>query len=101
MAKFVLIFCGFEEPTPKVMEAWGSWFASIGDRFVDQGSPIRSSREITREGTSTDLTPGVGAATGYCIVEADSMDDAEKLLAGCPIIDSVRIYETMSMERGH
>ena len=36
-------------------------------------------------------------ATGYSIVSADNMDDAVKLLADCPIVDSVRVYEAMSM----
>jgi hypothetical protein len=36
-------------------------------------------------------------ATAYCIVNAESIEDAEKLLDGCPIIDSVRIYEGVTM----
>jgi hypothetical protein len=35
--------------------------------------------------------------TGYCIINADSLAEAESLVAGMPIIDSVRIYEAHSM----
>jgi hypothetical protein len=34
---------------------------------------------------------------GYCIVNAEDMQEAESLVADMPIIDSVRIYEAHSM----
>jgi hypothetical protein len=37
------------------------------------------------------------AASGYTIVNAESMQAAEKLLENCPIETSVRIYEAMAM----
>ena len=96
MKKFMILHLGFEEPTPEVRKAWGDWFAEIGPLLVDSGNPFITGREVTKTGSS-DLPRGPGAITGYCIVNAESMDDAEKLLENCPIIDSVRIYEAASM----
>jgi len=97
MKKFVFLYYGAwpGEPTREIMDAWTAWFASIGENLVDGGNPLGQGREVTA-GASTDLTEA-SPITGYSIVSADSMDDAEKLLVGCPIIDGVRIYEAMSM----
>jgi hypothetical protein len=46
---------------------------------------------------STEVHSGPQSITGYTIVNADNMDEAEKLLANCPIVTSVLIYEAMAM----
>ena len=96
MKKFIILCYGYEEPTPAVMEAWGNWFASVGSKFVDSGSPLGPGREVTKSG-ARDLSPDASPITGYSIVSAESIEEAEKLLEGLPIIDSVRVYEAMSM----
>ena len=96
MKKYMFLNYGFEDPTPEVVEAWMEWFASVGDRMVDSGNPFSFGREVTSSG-SRDLLRDSTAITGYCIVNAESIDDAERLLEGCPIIHSVRIYEAASM----
>jgi hypothetical protein len=35
--------------------------------------------------------------TGYTVINADSMVEAEKIAQSCPMITSVRVYEAMSM----
>jgi len=94
--KFVMLYYGYEEPTPEVMGAWQSWFATVGDRFVDSGNPLGNCVEITKTGTR-ELSHDQGAATGYSIISAESREEAERLLEGCPIITSVRLYEAMPM----
>ncbi len=96
MKKFVFFHYGFETPTQEIQEAWGKWFASIGDKIVDSGSPLGPGREISRSGTK-ELPLGMESLTGYSIINADSLDEAEKLLKGCPMITSIRVYEAMSM----
>ncbi len=96
MKKFVFLFQGHSDPTQEVMDSWMGWFASIEDNIVDSGNPLGPGREVTPT-DSRELPTGLDATTGYTIVSADSMDDAEKLLVGCPIVSSVRIYEAMSM----
>jgi hypothetical protein len=96
MKKFVFLTYGFEMPTQEIQDAWGKWFASIGDKMVDSGSPFGGGREISHAGTK-ELPLGKESLTGYCIINADNLDEAEKIAKGCPIITSIRVYEAMSM----
>jgi len=96
MKKFVFLYFGFEPPTQAIQEAWSNWFASVGDKIVDSGNPFGSGREITHKGTK-ELSLDNGAITGYSIINAESIDEAEEIAKGCPIITSVRVYEAMSM----
>lgn len=96
MKKFVIFHFGFEMPTPEIMDAWSKWFASIGDKIVDPGSPLGNGREISRSGTK-ELPMGLESLTGYTVINAASIDEAEKIAKSCPMITSVRVYEAMSM----
>ena len=96
MKKFVIFHYGFENPTQEIMDAWGNWFASIGDKIVDPGSPLGPGREISRSGIK-ELPMGLESLTGYTVINAANMDEAEKIAQGCPMITSVRVYEAMSM----
>ncbi len=95
MKKFALLHYGFENPTPEIMEAWGKWFESIADITVDQGM-FTAGREISSSGTK-DLPMGMESITGFNIIEADSLDDAEKVAKDCPYIASIRVYEIREM----
>jgi hypothetical protein len=92
MKKFMLLHYGFETPTPEIEEAWGAWFASIADRMVDSGSPFKGGREVSRNGTK-ELPLGMESLTGYTIISGGSLDEAEKIAKGCPMIKLVRVYE--------
>jgi hypothetical protein len=96
MKKFVFLFHGAWEMNQPQMDAWGAWFAEIGESIVDSGNPFGPGREVTPNGRR-DLPVDDGATTGYTIVNAASMADAEKLLENCPIRTSVEIYEAMKM----
>ena len=95
MKKFMLLHCGFEKPTPEIMKAWGAWFEAIADRTVAQGG-FAGAREISRSGTR-DLPWGMESITGYNIIEAESLDEAESIAKDCPYIASIRVYEMRSM----
>ena len=95
MKKFMLLHFGFEQPTPEIMKAWGAWFESIADRQVDQVG-FAGGREISSAGTK-DLPWGTDSITGYNMIEAESLDEAEKIAKDCPFIASIRVYELRSM----
>ena len=95
MKKFMYLHFGFEQPTPEIMEAWMAWFESISDKQVDQGG-FCNGREISKSGTR-DLPWDPESITGYNIIEAESLEDAEKLAQSNPYIASIRIYELRSM----
>ncbi len=90
MKKFMLMHFGFEKPTPEIMTAWGVWFESIADRQVDQNG-FGGAREVSSAGTR-DLPWGMESLTGYNVIEAESLDEAEKIAKDCPYIASIRVY---------
>ena len=97
MKKFLILTYGFTTPTEEVKKAWGAWFAAAGPQLVDPGSPFGRGVEITK-GDRSDLSlDSPSPLVGYCIVNADTLQDAEALAARMPIIDSVRVYEAQSM----
>ncbi len=94
MKKFVFLTYGFEKPTPEIMAAWGAWLESIKDNIIDMGH-LSGGREISKAGTK-DLPLGLESITGFMIMSADSLDDAEKMAQSNPYISSIRVYELMS-----
>lgn len=73
------------------MSAWNSWFKSIANRQVDRGG-LRTGRKITQSGTE-ELNFGKDSLTGYTIIKSESLDEAEEIAKGCPIVSSTIVYE--------
>jgi len=96
MKKFVFLYFGFEPLTEEIKQAWGKWFASIGDKMVDSGNPFGAGREISHTETK-ELPMGMESITGYSIINAANIEEAQEIAQGCPIITSIRVYETMLM----
>lgn len=96
MKRFMLLHFGFEKPTPEIMEAWGRWFEATANQTVEHGGFMKG-REISREGTN-DLPWGMDSITGYSIIEAESLDEAEKIAQDNPFIASIRVYEIREHE---
>ena len=92
MKRFMLLHFGFEKPTPEIMQAWGKWFASVADKTADQGGFHGGAREISHAG-AVDLPMGPDSITGYSIINAESLEEAEQLAQDNPFIASIRVYE--------
>jgi hypothetical protein len=96
MAKFVYIYSGggmaeTPEAQEATMQAWGTWFGTLGDAVTDMGNPF---------GASTTLGDGTATATGYSILTADSLDAATILAKDCPILaagGAVHVHEALEM----
>ncbi|PJZ57223.1 YciI family protein [Leptospira barantonii] len=95
MKKYLFLSVGFEKPTQEIMEAWGNWFTQIKERIVDAGGHFSIGREITRNGT-IQLSLDLNSITGYIIVNAENIDQAEEIARNCPIITSLKVFEIMS-----
>lgn len=95
MKKNMFLHYGFKKPTPEIMAAWGKWFESIGDKMVDQGGFWGEAREISKSGTK-ELPMGMDSITGYNIITAESLEEAEKIAQSNPYIASIRVYEIMN-----
>ena len=91
MKNYLILHYGFEKPTPEEMGSWNKWFESIADKTVDMGH-FPGGREISQGGTK-ELPLAKDSITGYTIIEADNLDEAEKIARECPIIASTRVYE--------
>lgn len=105
MTEFVLVYTGggmpeSEEEGAKVMEAWGAWMGGLGDSLVSDGNPFsREAKTINSDGSVADGAVG-SAATGYSIIQANSLDTAVELAKGCPhwkFGGEISVYETFAM----
>jgi hypothetical protein len=91
MSKYLFVYHGGGGPMPskdemkQIMDAWGSWFASMGTAVIDGGNPVGMSSTVKSDGS---LTNGGGSnpASGYSLIEAASLEDAHKKAKGCPIL---------------
>jgi len=96
MKKYLFLYCGSATITQEMMDAWSNWFESIGDKIADGGSPLGPGREISRTGTN-DLPRDKEAISGYSLINAENIEEAEKIAEGSPMITSVKVFEAMSM----
>ena len=83
MKRYMLLHVGFEMPTPEIMAAWKAWFESLADRSPEHGGFHGGARELTRD-EARDLAMDAHAITGYSIIDAESLDDAEAVASGRP-----------------
>ena len=91
MKRFMLLHIGFEKPTPEIMAAWGNWFESVADKTAEHGG-FSGAREVSHSGTK-DLPMGLESIMGYSIINAESLDEAERIAQSNPFIESIRVYE--------
>jgi hypothetical protein len=105
MTEFVLVYTGgtypeTEEENAQIMEAWGAWMGSLGDALVNGGNPFSpQAKTIGSDGSVTEGAAGT-PATGYSIVQANSLDEAVTLAKGCPHWQhdgQISVYETFQM----
>ena len=93
MKTFLILHFGFEKPGPDEMAAWNRWFESIAERQVERAH-LPEGRQITADGGRA-LPMGPESLTGYTMIHAESLDDAEAIARECPIVRSTRVYEMM------
>ncbi len=94
MNKYMLLHIGFEKPSPEIMAKWNQWFESVAAHTVEHGG-FMGGTEITQDG-SRPLTMDSDAITGFSMIEAESLEQAEELASTNPFIKSIRIYEVRS-----
>ncbi len=103
MAKYLLAYKGGgmadgDAEREAAMAAWGTWFGSLGPAVVDPGNPFGPSSTVAAGGGVSNGAPS--GLTGYTVLSADSLDAANELAKGCPILDaggSVDVYETVAL----
>ena len=106
MAKFVIIYSGGSgmaatpEERERIMGEWGAWYGRQGPAITDGGNAFGASRSIAGAGAAAADGPGTVPATGYTIIEADSLDAAAAACADHPHLrhgGQVSVFETIDM----
>jgi hypothetical protein len=98
MAKYLFAYQGGgfpegEEAQRATMEAWTSWFASLGAAVLDGGAPLGASASVGGGAAASGLA-------GYSIIEASDLAAALKMGEGCPVLaegGKVDVYETVDL----
>jgi hypothetical protein len=90
MTKFMLLYMApvtateqmnvTPEELKKGMEPWLTWRAKWGKAIIDFGAPLGNGRHFTNKGSSQGSTE----VTGYSIIEADSMEVVNEMVADHP-----------------
>jgi len=105
MAKFLLLYSGggmpdTEAETAAVIQAWTAWYTKLGSAVVDPGNPFSPmAKSIASNGAVRDGAVGV-MATGYTILQADSLDAAVKMAQGCPVLQGgaeISVFEAIAV----
>ena len=104
MAKYLFVYHGggnaeSEAELTESLDAWGSWFGSMGAAVIDGGNPVGMSSTINSDGSVVD-NGGANPASGYSLIEASDPDDAISKARGCPILSvggSIEIAEAIDM----
>jgi hypothetical protein len=104
MAKYLLLYRGgsmpeTEEAQAAVMKAWDAWFHELGSAVADGGNPFTpgASKTISADGAVSDARSD---ASGYSVLEADSLDHATTLAKGCPVLQggaTIDVHETFAV----
>jgi hypothetical protein len=103
MPKYLLAYKGGSTPDSPdeqeaVMNAWTSWFGSLGPAVVDPGNPFSVSASVDSDGRVAD--GGEAALTGYSLLEATDLSAASELARGCPVLQNggrVEVYEAFDV----
>ena len=89
MPEFMFAFHGGAMPkTPeegaKAMAAWEAWMTGLGDKMVNPGNPVGMSKTVSSKGVEDN--GGSNPLSGFTIVRADTIEEACKMAAGCPMV---------------
>lgn len=90
MAQYIIVYVGGNHPTTpeegkRHFTKYMEWIASLGDSVVSPANPFKNTCTINPDG---EITPGgITSISGYTIIEADSIETAQKAAQSCPFLD--------------
>jgi len=109
MKNFIALYyntSGAHQPTPEMtpeqkeqmLAPWGAWAQKCGEQLKDMGSPFAPA---SASDNGDAWSPSKNFVTGYSIVSANSLAEAQELFKGHPIYSypdhAVEISECMTM----
>ncbi len=105
MANYMVIYTGgmgmaaSPEDQQKIMEEWGAWYGKMGPAIVDGGAPFAASKHLKGNGIE-DGPLGDSPATGYTLIDADSLDAAAKACEDHPHLNhggQIQVFTCVDM----
>jgi hypothetical protein len=101
MSKYLMVVYGpsadSEEERMAGMADMARWYGSLGAALVDPGAPFSGAKTVSADGIGDAIGPN---ATGYNVVQAESLEAATTLAAGCPLLKhgrKITVFETIPM----
>jgi hypothetical protein len=79
------------------MALMADWYRSLGGALIDPGAPFTAAQTVSEGGVGDAVGPN---ATGFNMVQADSMGAAIDLARMCPLLKHGRqmtVFETLPM----
>jgi len=83
MQQFMILYVGPPTPPDASHEGWPAWFAKLGDRLVDRGSPLANGFALRDDGSTGSSATRVN---GYSVVRAEDPDELLGLLKDHPYL---------------
>ena len=105
MTKYLFLYIGggmpeTEAETAAVMKAWEAWYTALGSAVVDPGNPFTPvAKKVASSGAVSDGPAGT-MASGYTIVQAESLEKAVKMAQSCPVLQGgaeISVFETFEV----
>ena len=105
MANYLLLYHGGKMPESEaeqkaVMDDWTAWYTKLGGAVVDAGNPFTPmAKSVASDGKVSD-GPAGSMASGYTVIQADSLDAAAAMAKGCPVLKggaSISVFETFNV----
>ena len=81
------------------MKPWFAWKAKVGDHLLDFGSPVMGGAQLAKDGSAK---PSTNLVSGYSIMQAKDMAEAQSLLTAHPHNDPangqyIEVHECIAM----
>jgi hypothetical protein len=89
MTRFMVLYVGPPTSPDASHEGWPAWFAKLGDKLVDRGSPLAAGRAQRPDGSTG---PAATHVNGYTLIQADHIDEALGLVSDHPYLAQGREY---------
>ena len=80
------------------MSKWKAWVDSLGDKVINPGTPLLSTKVITSNTIEDDNDPD--SLNGFAVVKAETMDEAVEIAKADPFLSNggtIRVSEMMEM----
>ena len=106
MPRYMITYLGMPRPaTPEEgkahMEKYMAWLADLGEAAISPANPLKATCVVQSDGSITE--GGQTGMSGYTLVSADSMDQAQEIARSCPFLEvggALEVSEIVEMPGG-